>query len=351
MVERHAANGRAAGVRQLDHRHLNRPGFFRLIGKRAGDPRRPAHRHQRKGKAPDNRNGRRDPLIATPQHQHRGARSQHQRRTRQRHLQGAFQELRRQRGTDKAGDTEAQQHQRQAVHVKARHGHKHRADIGKEGKLPGKGHKDGGHPRQHAGALEQREHVLFMVRRFARQGRQRFPHPNDAEQAHHRRGVEDVTPADNPAEEAAQRRGDHQRDGDRTEDNGKRFRHRPRGHQAHGERGRHRPEAAEPQPQAGATEQQQGEAFREGDQQAGERQQHAEQYDHLAAVDGANHLGDKQAGEHRHEGGDGNGLPRHAFGNAQVLRHWRQQAHRQKLNGNQAGDAERHGKNRRPVGA
>jgi hypothetical protein len=49
--------------------------------------------------------------------------------------------------------------------------------------------------------------------------------------------------------------------------------------------------------------------------------------------------------------GDGNGLPRHAFGNAQILRHRRQQAHRQKLNGNQAGDAERHGENRRPVGA
>ncbi len=244
MVERHAAHRRAAGVRQLDHRHLNRPGFFRLIGKRAGDPRRPAHRHQRKGKAPDNRDGRRDPLIAAPQHQHRGAQRQHQRRTRQRDLQGAFQELGRQRRADKTGDTEAQQYQRQAIDVKARHGHVHRADIGKEGKLSSEGHEDCGHPRQHARALQQREHVLFVVRRFPRQGRQRLPHPDNAQHAHHRRRVKDVAPADNPAEEAAERRGDHQRDGDRAEDNGQRFWHGARGHQAHGQRGGHRPEAA-----------------------------------------------------------------------------------------------------------
>ncbi len=32
MVKRNAADRGAAGVGQLDHRHLNRPGFFRLIG-------------------------------------------------------------------------------------------------------------------------------------------------------------------------------------------------------------------------------------------------------------------------------------------------------------------------------
>ena len=40
----------------------------------------------------------------------------------------------------------------------------------------------------------------------------------------------------------------------------------------------------------------------------------------------------------------GNGLPRHALGNAQILRHRRQQADRQELDGDQAGDAECHGR-------
>ena len=61
--------------------------------------------------------------------------------------------LRRERGADEAGDTEAQQHQRQAVNVKACQRHIHRANIGKEGELAGEGHKNGTHPGHHAGAL------------------------------------------------------------------------------------------------------------------------------------------------------------------------------------------------------
>jgi hypothetical protein len=43
--------------------------------------------------------------LSLPHSTSTAARCQHQRRTRQRHFQGAFQELGRQRGADKAGDT------------------------------------------------------------------------------------------------------------------------------------------------------------------------------------------------------------------------------------------------------
>jgi hypothetical protein len=70
-------------------------------------------------------------------------------------------------------------------------------------------------------------------------------------------------------------------------------------------------------------------------QQAGERQQHAERITTLRRSMAPITWVNKQAGEHRHKGGHGNRLP--ATGNAEILRHRRQQADRQKLDGNQAG--------------
>ena len=83
MIQRHAANRGAAGVGQLDHRHLNRPGFLRLIGRG-----RVIHVDQ-----PTGINAKAKPQIAAtvdatillpPQYQHRRADGQHHRGNRQR---------------------------------------------------------------------------------------------------------------------------------------------------------------------------------------------------------------------------------------------------------------------------
>ena len=181
-----------------------------------------------------------------------------------------------------------------------------------------------------------------------RQGWQGDPLPGQRDQRNRHQAQKRAAPAHDRAEVGAQRRRHHGRQRVAAVDDRQRPRHLARRHELDGRSRRQGPKAAHDHADERPAQHVGDVVWRQRDDGAGRAHRHRQREKQRLAVQTARQRGNEQAGQHGANARDGDPLPRHALGNAQVARDGREQADGHELRGDQREGAHRQSVDRSP---